>query len=331
VKGAQISVLTTVVGNYPKIPDRPRPPRLRSAITRFDRGEIGADELRRVEDEVTVEVIQEQAQAGVDIITDGQIRWEDDQTYFARRMDGFSIDGLIRYFDTNMYYRQPMVEGPVRWREPVATGDYEFAAIQSPVPVKALVTGPYTLAALSANHHYGSLRELVLALATELRNEILALEGAGAPIIQVNEPAILQQKEDFPLLRQALETMMDGVRTEAHLYTWFGDIDGLYPQILELPFASVGLDFVKAPHNWDVIARQPFTKKLGLGIIDARNTRLESVDEIVGAVRRASAIVAGDMIYVNPSCGLEYVPREVAQAKLARMVQGARRAQEVSA
>ena len=324
-------MLTTVVGSYPKIPDRPHPPKLRSAIARFDRGDMAADEMRRVEDEVTVEVIQEQAEAGVDIITDGQIRWEDDQTYFARRMEGFSIDGLIRYFDTNMYYRQPVVEGPVRWRESAVAADYEFAKIQSPAPVKALVTGPYTLAALSADQHYGSLRDLTLALAVELRNEVLALEKAGAPIIQINEPAILQQKQDFPLFRQALEMMMDGVRTEAHLYTWFGDIDGLYPQILELPFAAIGLDFVRGPANWDVIARQPFTKKLGLGIIDARNTRLESVDEIVSAVRRASALVAADMTYVNPSCGLEYVPREVAQAKLARMVQGVRQAQEVPA
>ena len=324
-------MLTTVVGNYPKIPNRPRPPKLRAAISRFERGEIGADELRRVEDEVTLEVIQEQVEAGVDIITDGQIRWEDDQTYLARRMDGFSIDGLIRYFDTNTYYRQPLVEGPVRWREPVLVADYEFAAKQSPVPVKALVTGPYTLAALSANHHYGSLRELVLALAVELRNEVLALERAGARIIQVNEPAILQQKEDFPLLRQALEGMMDGLRAEAHLYTWFGDIRGLYPQILELPFAAIGLDFVKGPANWDVIARQPFTKKLGLGVIDARNTKLEVVEEIVDLVRRASAVVTPDMLYVNPSCGLEYLPREAAQAKLTRMVEGVRRAREVLA
>jgi 5-methyltetrahydropteroyltriglutamate--homocysteine methyltransferase len=147
----------------------------------------------------------------------------------------------------------------------------------------------------------------------------------------VNEPAILQQKEDFPVFRQALEAMMDGVRTEAHLYTWFADIAGLYPQILELPFAAIGLDFVRGPANWDVIASQPFTKKLGLGIIDARNTRLEPVDEIVDAVRRASGIVSPDAIYVNPSCGLEYVPREVAQAKLTRLVEGVRRAQEVMA
>ena len=332
-------MLTTVVGSYPKIPDRPHPPKLRSAIARFDRGDMAADELRRVEDEVTVEVIQEQAEAGVDIITDGQIRWEDDQTYFARRMEGFSIDGLIRYFDTNTYYRQPVVTGPIQWRQPIAVEDYRFAAAHSPRPVKALVTGPYTLAALSANEHYGSFGELVLALAGELRQEVLALEKAGAPIIQVNEPAILKRKDDFPLLQRALERMMDGVRAEAHLYTWFDDIDGLYPQILELPFSTIGLDFVMGGANYEVIRRAPFTstgggfasgeKRLGLGIIDARNTRLETVEQIVERIRRVSDTVPPDRLYVNPSCGLEYLPREVAQAKLARMVEGVRRAQEV--
>ena len=153
-------MLTTVVGSYPKIPNRPRPARLRAAIARFERGEIGEDELRRVEDEVTIEVIQEQVEAGIDIVSDGQIRWEDDQTYFARRMDGFTIDGLIRYFDTNTYYRQPVVTGAVQWQQPITVEDYRFAAAHSQRPVKALVTGPYTLAALSTNEHYDSFGEL---------------------------------------------------------------------------------------------------------------------------------------------------------------------------
>ncbi len=278
---------------------------------------------------MTVEVIQEQTEAGVDIISDGQIRWEDDQTYFARRMDGFTIDGLIRYFDTNTYYRQPVVKGAVQWREPVTAEDYRFAAAHSPRQVKALVTGPYTLAALSANEHYGNFGELVLALAGELRQEVLALEKAGALIIQVNEPAILKRREDFPLFRQALERMMVGVAAEAHLYTWFGDIEGLFPQILDLPFSTIGLDFVMGPANYEIIRTMPFTKKLGLGIINARNTRLETVEQIVDGIRRASEVVSADALYVNPSCGLEYLPREVAEAKLRRMVEGVRRAQEV--
>ena len=322
-------MLTTVVGNYPKIPNRPRPARLRAAIARFERGEIGEDELRGVEDEVTIEVIEEQMEAGIDIVTDGQIRWEDDQTYFARRMDGFTIDGLIRYFDTNTYYRQPVVTGAVQWREPVTVEDYRFAAAHSSQPVKAPVTGPYTLAALSTSEHYSSFGELVLALARELRQEVLALERAGAPIIQVNEPAILKRKEDFPLLHQALGEMMEGVTAEAHLYTWFGDIEGLFPQVLELPFSAIGLDFVMGPANYEVLRRGRFTKKLGLGIIDARNTKLETVEQIVDRIQRVSDAVAPESLYVNPSCGLEYLPREVAQAKLARMAEGVRRAQEV--
>jgi len=324
-------MLTTVVGNYPKIPNRPRPARLRAAVARFERGEIGQDELRRVEDEVTIEVIQEQVEAGIDIVTDGQIRWEDGQTYFARRMGGFTIDGLIRYFDTNTYYRQPVVTGAVQWRESITAEDYRFAAAHSPQPVKALVTGPYTLAALSANEHYDSFGELVLALAGELRQEVLALEKAGALIIQINEPAILKRKEDFPLFQQALERMMEGVTVEAHLYTWFGDIEGLFPQVLELPFSAIGLDFVMGLANYEIIKRAPFTKKLGLGIVDARNTKLETVEQIVDGIRRVSEVVPLEHLYVNPSCGLEYLPREVAQAKLARMVAGVRRAQEVLA
>jgi 5-methyltetrahydropteroyltriglutamate--homocysteine methyltransferase len=158
---------------------------------------------------------------------------------------------------------------------------------------------------------------------------VLASEKAGVPIIQVSEPAILKRKEDFPLFRQALEQMMEGVAVEAHLYTWFGDIGGLFPQILELPFSTIGLDFVMGSANYEIISREPFTKKLGLGIVDARNTRLETVEQIVDRIRRVSDVVPLDGLYVNPSSRLEYLPREVAEAKLKRIVEGMRRAQEV--
>ncbi|MFX1243300.1 MAG: methylcobamide--CoM methyltransferase, partial [Promethearchaeota archaeon] len=148
---------TTVVGNYPKIPNRPRPARLRNAINRFDRGEISAADLRAVEEDVTREVIDEQVEAGLDLITDGQIRWEDDQTYVARRLRGVSISGLVRFFDTNTYFRQPVVEGPVAWTEAITVADYRFAAEHSPRPVKAVMPGPYTLARLSRDEHYRSL------------------------------------------------------------------------------------------------------------------------------------------------------------------------------
>jgi len=323
-------MLTTVVGNYPKIPNRPRPARLRQAIARLDRGEITPEELARVEDEVTIEVIQEQVDAGVDLISDGQVRWEDDQTYVMRRLAGVRIGGLIRYFDTNTYYRQPEIVGPVAWQGPVLVRDYQFAAQQSSKPVKAVLTGPYTLAALSLDRHYGSLRQLVLALAAELRHEVQALAQAGAPVIQINEPAIVRGKEDVRLLAEALARLLERVQAETALYTWFGDANGILPQLLELPVSTIGLDFVWGPANWEAIQRVPFEKNLGFGIIDARNTKLESVEQIGEAIRRASEFVPPERLYVNPSCGLEYLPREVAFEKLKRMVEGARRAQGVA-
>lgn len=321
---------TTAVGHYPKIPNRPRPARLRQAIARLDRGEITAQELARVEDEVTIEVIGEQVEADLDLITDGQIRWDDDQTYIARRLEGFEIGGLIRYFDTNTYYRQPSVVSPVRWREPVLVRDYEFAARHSQKPVKALITGPYTLAALSTDSHYGDLRGLVLDLADALHEEALALAAAGAPVIQINEPAILRHKEHAPLLLEALTRMLDGVQAETALYTWFGDTDGILPQLLELPVDVIGLDFVWGPGNWEALKRTVFTKGLGFGIVDARNTKMESSEEIVEQIRRVGEFVPSERLYVNPSCGLEYLPREAASEKLKRLVEGVRRAEGVA-
>jgi 5-methyltetrahydropteroyltriglutamate--homocysteine methyltransferase len=324
-------MLTTVVGNYPKIPNRPRPARLRNAINRFDRGEIGDEELRAVEDDVTRGVIDEQVEAGLNLISDGQIRWEDEQTYVARRLGGVSIDGLIRFFDSNTYFREPVVEGPLVWTGPITVADFRFAAGYSPRPVKAVLPGPYTLARLSRDEHYHSLEKCVMAYAEALNREALALQEAGAAFVQLNEPAILRRKSDLSLFQRAIERTLAGVTAERALYLYFGDVDGLYPQLLDLPIDVLGLDFVAGARNREVLRTAPFTKTLGLGLVDARNTRIESVEQIVEGLRQVQEIVSLDRVHLSPSCGLEFLPREVAQAKLARMVQGARRALEVLA
>jgi len=315
---------TTVVGNYPKIPNRPRPARLRIAINRRDRGEITNEELERIQDEVTIEVIQEQVQAGVDVITDGQIRWDDDQTYIARRLKGIQIGSLERYMDTNTYYRQPEVTGPIAWEAPILVRDFLFARDNSPRPVKAIVTGPYTLAALSLDKHYGGRDKLAIAFAEALRNEVQALAAAGADRIQVNDPAIVHNKDDIGTAVKALTLMLDGVSAETGVYTWFGDAAGVLGALLDTPADVIGLDFVAGPRNWDALKGVRFEKKLGFGVVDGRNTRLETPQQVAEAIKRVSEHVPQDRLYVNPSCGLEYVPRETAFEKLKRMVEGAR-------
>jgi 5-methyltetrahydropteroyltriglutamate--homocysteine methyltransferase len=259
------------------------------------------------------------------------VRWDDDQTYVARRLAGVEIGGLQRYLDTNTYYRQPEITGAVSWREPILVRDYRFAAENSAKPVKAIITGPYTLAALSLDKHYGSREKLALALAEELRNEVEALAQAGASIIQVNDPVIVFNKEDIDLFCRALTRMVEGVQAEVGLYTWFGSVEGILPALLELPVDTLGLDFVSGRDNWQALAGVRFDKKLGAGIVDGRNTRIESLEQIEESLRRLAESVPPDKIYVNPSCGLEYLPRETAFDKLKRMVEGARRFEPVAA
>ncbi|MBM2826623.1 MAG: hypothetical protein HW403_687 [Dehalococcoidia bacterium] len=322
-------MITTVVGNYPKIPSLGGGPNIRQAIARHDEGRITDQELAQLFDEATVDAIQEQAQAGIDLITDGHIRWDDGQTYLAAKLGGFSINGLIRYFDSNTYYRQPMVEGDVVWKSPILVRDLKFAVEASPVPVKVALPGPFTLASLSSNQHYQEQKTLVMDLAAALNQEAMSLEAAGATFVQFDEPSLLKAKSQFPLFQEASRVLTQGLTAKTALYTYFGDVSGMVPQLFSLPFQVFGLDFVTGPNNFPLVAGLPSDKELALGILDARNTKMESVDEIVEAVRRVKQHVGLDRMYINPSCGLDFLPRRNAYNKLVRLVEGAKRAQEV--
>ncbi|MGH8104286.1 MAG: hypothetical protein ACREJQ_07190, partial [bacterium] len=318
------TMITTVVGDYPKTPNLPRPAKLRRAIMRHQKGEISSKDFAQVEDEVTLEVIQEQTDAGLDLITDGHIRREDPQTYFAARLGGFEIDGLIRYFDTNTYYRQPVAKGPVSWKMPISTRDWEFAKKNSPKPVKAVVIGPYTLAKQSKNEEYRDLDSFVMSCAEALSMECQALAAAGCRHIQLDEPAILRNKQDFRIFFKAVDMTFWGINhVKKAVYTYFGDVSDIYPEILNLPVDIIGLDFVQGGKNCEVVRTAPFHKELGFGIVDARNTKLEKPDDLRKAVDKILKVVPADRLHVNPSCGLEFLPRERAQEKLANMVKAA--------
>lgn len=319
-------MITTVVGNYPKIGGSA--PNLRSAITQLDRGRISLEDLHGIEDQVTTEVIQEQIEAGIDLVTDGHIRWDDGQTHFAQRIKGFSIGGIIRYFDTNTYYRHPTAESRLERNGPIGVQDFKYAQAHSSRPVKAVLTGPYTLARLSQLGCYQDLASLVMDLAVIQNQEARALEEAGATVIQFDEPAILKFKDDLPLLKNASDVVTRGIGAKTVLCTYFQDISGLAPEFYRLPFEVFGLDFAWGPANYQLLDGFPSDKELAMGLLDARNTRMESVEEIVEAVRRATAHVPLDRIQLSPSCGLDFLPRKNAREKLTRLVEGARAALE---
>jgi 5-methyltetrahydropteroyltriglutamate--homocysteine methyltransferase len=320
-------LIVTSTGSYPRIGHTPEAQRHRRAYAQRERGDIGETEWRAVEDEVTRDVIAEQLDAGVELPTDGQVRWYDPISHVARGLTNVTINGLLRYFDTNFYFRQPVVAGPIRRRGPILAPDYAMArAAASPHEVKPVLTGPCTLA-------WGSILEggyrtrdaLARAYAEVLAEEIGDLARAGATLIQIDEPALLQHPEDARCVRECFETLA-AARGDARLacYTFFGDALPLYDALQALPVQVVGLDLTGSPGLAARVAEAGSDRQLGLGVIDGRNTRLETAEAVYPVLDRVLRGL-GDAVYLGPSCGLEFLPRDRARAKLERLARLTRR------
>ena len=305
--------------SYPRIGASREQQRLRRAYGQRERGEVSADDFNQVQDSMVAEVIEEQADAGCELLTDGQIRWYDPISHLVGKLAHVEINGLLRYFDTNFYFRQPVTKGKIERSGSMIVEEFQYAQQVSPRPIKPILTGPYTLAVSSIREapEYRELNALVMDLAHVLAQEVSALAAAGAEVIQVEEPAILKNPKDLPLLHKAL-TPLSQARGSAQLalYTYFGDATTVYEALHELPVQILGLDFIYAPGLPEKIATLGSEKSLGLGVIDGRNTRMETVEQVHRILERILPRVRGEVVYLNPSCGLEYLPREKAVAKL---------------
>lgn len=316
-------MIATSVSHYPKVGEGPGGQALRQAFARLDRREITESELAAVADAVTEEVIRQQEEAGLDLVTDGQVRWQDPITYVCSRLEGFEMGGLLRWFESNTYYRQPAAVGPIRWRGPVLVDDLRFARAHAERPLKTVVTGPYTIAMLSEPAEGTSRQELALEVARALNEELKALAAESPSWIQVDEPAITANPSvgyprDFALFAEAMAALTEGVAAPLSLYLYHGSA-GDVPGLREAPFDLIGLDLVQGAAGWALLEDWPRGKGLGLGIVDARNVRMEEAAGLAEMIALGVAAVGEERLHVHPSCGLEFLPRETAFEKLSRM------------
>jgi len=310
-------VHTTVVGTYPRIGETSEEQALRRGIARLDRGEIGEAELQAIERDTVREVLREQNEIGIDLVTDGQVSWYDSQSHFAGKLASIETNGLLRYFDTNTYYRQPVVHGAVAWKAPVLSDEWKFAQANSKVPVKAVLTGPVTLASLALDKHYRSKKALALDLATAVGEEVGSLVHAGASHVQIDEPILTRHPEDLTLVSETLERIRSHkARSTLTLFTFFGDVAAIYKDLGDAPADILGLDLVQGSATWPVLAKHGSTKPLVLGLIDARNTKEEDPAAIAKKALELKGAVDLKASYLSPSNGLEFLPRDRARKKL---------------
>ena len=325
-----MELLSASTGSYPRIGDRPEQQQHRQAYAQHERGEISDEEFERVQDEVTREVIEEQVRAGLDVVTDGQVRWYDPISHFARKLEGCEIKGLLRFFDTNFYFRQPIIRDKLVRRESILKREFTFARGISK-SVKPVVTGPYTLARLSINRRGDGFEPLLDEFASVIFQEIRELAEAGVELIQIDEPAILKNPADFQVFEKAVQKVVaEKGKSRVALYTYFGDVVPLYQKLLKLPVDVLGLDCTYSPKLPEAIASFGCEKELGVGLIDGRNTRLERENEVIDVLKLILPAVKSERVYLNPSCGLgDYLPRVIAFKKLQNMVSIAEKARKL--
>jgi len=319
-----MTIKTTVIGAYPKIGDGLEAQELRRALHRHDRGEITDAELTTVFDEVTRAAIGEIEAAGIDVTNDGQIRWDDLLSPFARAWAGVTPGPLERFYDNNTYFRQPVIDGRLVTDGRSLVRDYTFAAGVAKTKLKAAIPGPLTFATLAArDDQYGSLEERVLAIADATAREIAGLKAAGATIIDIEDPAIVASPKHIELAREAYARFADP-DLDIELVTYFFPADPVLESLASFPVAAIGID-VRSRDTTAFDRLDAFrTHSVLLGVVDARNTRLETADEVARYAERALKLVPQERLVLATTTSLEYLPRDVARAKLTALVEGAR-------
>ena len=312
-----MKIIPTIHSSFPRIGEHPEEQKLRRAYAGLDEGKITKAEFTEIENDLITEVMAIQEKSGIGIVTDGLIRWYDPVSHIARNFDGFEINGLLRFFDTNFYYRQPIFHGGLAAKLNLLECEILFAAENTHKPIKSVILGPISLAGMSLDKTGTKFEEFALDIADAMAEKITLLEKAGAHYIQIEEPWIVKHPEHFPVLKKAVE-MINATKHNSRIILtfYFGDINGIYKHLQDIDVDMLGIDFTYSPGLLKKMIADKFPKPLAIGILDARNTRLESATEVASEITPLLKQMHGDECHLMTSCGLEYLPRNYAIKKL---------------
>jgi 5-methyltetrahydropteroyltriglutamate--homocysteine methyltransferase len=308
--------------SYPRVGEGAQAQRVRRAYAKHETGALDDAGYLDVARDYIAEIVGEQEAAGLEIVTDGQVHWYDAVSHLARPLRGVEIGGLHRFFDTNYLVRQPEITGKLNGEIGLA-GDYIYTSSVAKTEVKAVLTGPYTLARYSIikDSSYDYVGQLAMGYAERLADEVTALARAGCTLIQIEEPSLLQAPEDAELVRNTLmRTVADKGNARISLVTFFGDATQIFGELLKMPADIVGFDLTYGPGVVGLIG--DVDRPVALGAIDGRNTKLDDTAAVAQTVERVMDVLGSrgvDEVHLQPSCGLEYLPRDRALRKLERM------------
>lgn len=329
---------TSLVGSYAQpdwLIDRKKlagrfPPRVRAK----ELWRVAPEYLDQAQDDATLLAIRDQERAGLDIITDGEMRRESYSNRFATALEGVDIDNPGTALDRSGHPNPvPRVTGKVRRKHPVEVRDLEFLRANTDRAIKITVPGPFTMSQQAQNDFYKDEQEMVLDYAAAVNAEIKDLFAAGADIVQIDEPYMQARPEkarQFGL--KGLNAALDGVRGTTAVHICFGYAAVIHvrpegysflPEFANSPVAQVSIETAQSKLDCSVLSTLP-GKVIILGTLDLSDMNVESPETVAARIRRALPHVPAERIVVAPDCGLKYLPRDVAFGKMCAMVEGAR-------
>jgi 5-methyltetrahydropteroyltriglutamate--homocysteine methyltransferase len=337
-----VRLVTTVVGSYPQpdwLIDRERlgarlPPRVRAR----ELWRVPEPHLEEAQDDATRIAVRDMERAGVEVVTDGEMRRESYSNRFATALDGVDLDKPGVALDRTGHENPvPRVTGPIRRARPVEVRDVEFLRSITDRRVKITVPGPFTMAQQAQDDFYGDGRSLALAYAEAVNDELKDLKAAGADVVQIDEPYLQARPEparEYAL--EAIERALDGIEGETVLHTCFGYAHIVHTRLPGYPFlrelnecAATHLSLEAAQPSLDPeVLRGVPDKAVVLGVLDLGSSEAETADVVADRIRRALTVVPPERLVVAPDCGMKYLPRDLAFRKLEAMVAGARLVEE---
>ena len=328
---------TTLVGSYPQ-PDwlvhkdillGSGPPRIRMR----DVWRPAEKLLEEAQDDATLVALHDQERAGIDIVSDGEVRRESYFNRFANALEGIDVDNPATVPGrTGKPTLVPRVVGPIRRKEPVQVRDVAYLRAHTEKPIKITIPGAFTMAKMAADEHYGDQEALIMAYATAVNEEIPEMKDAGANVIQIDEPHMQAHPiESNRFGVAAIDKALEGISgtTVVHLcfgyayvvkdkpsgYSFLPELDKCTASAISIEAAEPGLD----P---SILEKLP-NKKVLFGVIDLGDQNVETSEIIANRLRSALRHIDSDRLIAAPDCGMKYLPRNVAFGKLQAMVKGA--------
>jgi len=328
---------TSLVGSYVQpewLIDRKKlagrfPPRVRA----LELWRVAPEFLDEAQNDATLLAIRDQELAGLDIITDGEVRRESYSNRFATALEGVDLDNPGSALDRSGHANPvPRVAGRIRRKHAVEASDVRFLRANTNRTIKITVPGPYTMSQQAQDDFYKDPEALALDYAAAVNDEIKDLFAAGADIVQIDEPYMQARPDNARKYGlKALNRALDGVKGTTAIHLCFGYAAIIHErppgyqfltELMDTPVQQISIETAQSNLDCSVL-KQLSGKTIILGVIDLSNPEVETPEVVAGRIRRALPYVPADKIVAAPDCGLKYLPRDVAFGKMKALVAGA--------